>query len=107
MKTKLLKYLSIVALLIFISPAIIENIHDLVPHSQLICHAQNEKHFHQESHHCVICGIKEIHQQYFLSTEITAVQIPALFSTESPYIINKTVSNVLLSSLRAPPGQII
>jgi hypothetical protein len=103
MHSYLVKYLSIFSLLIFLSPPVIEGLHDLQHIKIIRCNAKTEKHIHKESHHCLLCGIN-VWISYFFTTDTP--------DTDGIFLLNEIVLseseiNILSNHqgvlLRAPP----
>jgi hypothetical protein len=103
MNSGLLKYISLLSLLVFLSPPVIEGLHDFHFSKIERCTEKTEKHLHKQSHHCLICGVNTWLSHY---TAMTA------FTSNDPVIINDFVladsgiakfSNPSGFQLRAPP----
>jgi hypothetical protein len=103
MHSIIVKLVSIFSLLIFLSPPVIEGLHDLQHVNVSSCNAKTEKHIHQESHHCIICGINVWISNYL--TDITTdphyqLHFNDFFVRESQINISSNLSG---AQLRAPP----
>jgi hypothetical protein len=103
MHSYLIKYLSIFSLLIFLSPPVIEGMHDLQHSKAERCTEKTERHIHKEAHHCLLCGINVWISYYFTANTPDPDDI-YLFNefalAESEINISLNHPGVLL---RAPP----
>jgi hypothetical protein len=103
MHSFLVKSISIFSLLIFLSPPVIEGLHDSQHINLKLCNAKTERHIHQETHHCILCGINVWISNYLTNNFNDAhcqLYYNEFFIHEFQINISSNLSG---AQLRAPP----
>lgn len=97
------KYLSVVALFLFLFPTVTEEVHAYMHRNDFHCTAKTEKHLHQQGHHCAICDfVPLIYDKPSFDNHIEVYKSwNTIFFAFHPVFI--VVKNIRTFSLRAPP----
>ena len=100
------KFFSFVFLVVFLVPFFTISFHSVLHEPDIHCTGHADKHYHQDSHHCVICD-----SEYSINASVPCNSGFLISTPEKSLVYSAAASqnfrvNILNSFLRGPPVHI-